>query len=158
MRISVIGCGHLGAVHAACMAKLGHDVVGIDVDARKISELQAGRAPFFEPALPELLSEVLETGRLTFSADMADAKGAAVHFLCVGTPQRKGEYAADMRYVDGAFISLLDSLEPGNVVVGKSTVPVGTAAWLTDDFAEQHPDVVLDPVAWRRRMDLQGDR
>ncbi len=153
MRISVIGCGYLGAVHAACMAKLGHDVVGIDVDARKVTELQAGRAPFFEPGLPELLTDVLETGRLKFSADMADAKGAQVHFLCVGTPQRKGEYAADMRYVDGAFMSLLDSLEPGNVVVGKSTVPVGTAARLADDLAEQHPDVVL---AWNPEFLREG--
>ena len=153
MRISVIGCGYLGAVHAACMAKLGHDVVGIDVDPRKISELQAGRAPFFEPGLPELLDEVLATGRLKFSANMADAKGAEVHFLCVGTPQRKGEYAADMRYVDGAFMSLLDSLEPGNVVVGKSTVPVGTAARLADDLAEQHPDAVL---AWNPEFLREG--
>ena len=74
MRISVIGCGYLGAVHAAAMAKLGHDVIGIDVDARRISELQAGRAPFFEPGLPELLSEAQQTGRLAFSTDMAEAR------------------------------------------------------------------------------------
>ncbi|WP_104180075.1 UDP-glucose/GDP-mannose dehydrogenase family protein [Arthrobacter sp. B0490] len=153
MRISVIGCGYLGAVHAACMAKLGHDVIGIDVDPRKIGDLQAGRAPFFEPGLPELLDEVLATGRLKFSADMADAKGAEVHFLCVGTPQRKGEYAADMRYVDGAFTSLLDSLEPGNVVVGKSTVPVGTAARLADELAESHPDAIL---AWNPEFLREG--
>lgn len=153
MRISVIGCGYLGAVHAACMAKLGHDVIGIDVDPRKIGDLQAGRAPFFEPGLPELLDEVLATGRLKFSADMADAKGAEVHFLCVGTPQRKGEYAADMRYVDGAFSSLLDSLEPGNIVVGKSTVPVGTAARLADELAESHPDAVL---AWNPEFLREG--
>ncbi|MHA7287349.1 UDP-glucose dehydrogenase family protein [Arthrobacter sp. MDT3-44] len=153
MRISVIGCGYLGAVHAACMAKLGHDVVGIDVDPRKIGELQAGRAPFFEPGLPELLDEVLATGRLKFSSSMADAKGAEIHFLCVGTPQRKGEYAADMRYVDAAFRSLLDSLEPGNVVVGKSTVPVGTAARLADELAEQHSDAVL---AWNPEFLREG--
>ncbi|RJT80909.1 UDP-glucose/GDP-mannose dehydrogenase family protein [Arthrobacter cheniae] len=153
MRISVIGCGYLGAVHAACMAKLGHDVVGIDVDPRKIGELQAGRAPFFEPGLPELLEEVLATGRLKFSSSMADAKGAEVHFLCVGTPQRKGEYAADMRFVDAAFASLLDSLEPGNVVVGKSTVPVGTAARLADDLAERQLDAVL---AWNPEFLREG--
>jgi UDPglucose 6-dehydrogenase len=153
MRISVIGCGYLGAVHAACMAKLGHDVVGVDVDARKIAELRAGRAPFFEPGLPDLLEEVLATGRLTFSSDMADAKGAEVHFLCVGTPQRKGEYAADMRFVDGAFLSLLDSLEPGNLVVGKSTVPVGTAARLADDLLDRHPNVML---AWNPEFLREG--
>ncbi|MBG6184976.1 UDPglucose 6-dehydrogenase [Arthrobacter sp. CAN_A214] len=153
MRISVIGCGYLGAVHAACMAKLGHDVIGIDVDERKIGELQAGRAPFFEPGLPELLEEVLATGRLKFSSSMADAKGAQVHFLCVGTPQRKGEYAADMRYVDAAFLALLDSLEPGNVVAGKSTVPVGTAARLADDLADCHPEAIL---AWNPEFLREG--
>jgi UDPglucose 6-dehydrogenase len=153
MRISVIGCGYLGAVHAACMAKLGHDVVGIDVDPQKIGQLQAGRPPFFEPGLPELLDEVMATGRLTFSADLADAKGAKIYFLCVGTPQRKGEYAADMRYVDGAFDSLLGLLEPGDVVVGKSTVPVGTATRLADDLAERHPEAVL---AWNPEFLREG--
>ena len=153
MRISVIGCGYLGAVHAACMAKLGHDVVGIDVDDRKINELQAGRAVFYEPGLPELLQEVVSTGRLKFSSSMSDSKGAEVHFLCVGTPQLKGEYAADMRYVDSAFKSLLESLEPGNLVVGKSTVPVGTAARLAKDLAQRHPDAVL---AWNPEFLREG--
>ncbi|MBG6180274.1 UDP-glucose dehydrogenase family protein [Arthrobacter sp. CAN_A1] len=153
MRISVIGCGYLGAVHAACMAKLGHDVVAIDVDERKIAELQAGRSHFFEPGLPELLDEVLQTGRLKFSADIADARGAQVHFLCVGTPQRKGEYAADLRYVDAAFASLVDSLEAGNLVVGKSTVPVGTAARLADDLAERFPEASL---AWNPEFLREG--
>ena len=90
MRISVIGCGYLGAVHAACMAKLGHEVVGIDVDERKVAELSAARAPFFEPGLEGLLQEVQETGRLTFTTDMSAAEGSAVHFICVGTPQKKG--------------------------------------------------------------------
>jgi UDPglucose 6-dehydrogenase len=152
-RVSVIGCGYLGTVHAVCMAKLGHEVVGIDVDARKILELQAGRAPFFEPDLPELLTEVLETGRLKFSSSMADAKGSEVHFLCVGTPQRKGEYATDMRFVDSAFMSLLDALEPGNLVVGKSTVPVGTAARLADELAERHPEAML---AWNPEFLREG--
>ncbi|MBE0009052.1 MULTISPECIES: UDP-glucose dehydrogenase family protein [unclassified Arthrobacter] len=153
MRISVIGCGYLGAVHAACMAKLGHDVVAIDVDERKISELQAGRSHFFEPGLPELLDEVLQTGRLKFSSEITDARGAQVHFLCVGTPQRKGEYAADLRYVDAAFASLVDSLEEGNLVVGKSTVPVGTAARLADDLLERFPDASL---AWNPEFLREG--
>ncbi|MHA7155238.1 UDP-glucose dehydrogenase family protein [Arthrobacter sp. TMN-50] len=153
MRISVIGCGYLGAVHAACMAKLGHDVVAIDVDQRKIAELQAGRSHFFEPGLPELLDEVLQTGRLKFSSDIVDARGAQVHFLCVGTPQRKGEYAADLRYVDAAFASLVDSLEAGNLIVGKSTVPVGTAARLADDLAERFPEASL---AWNPEFLREG--
>ena len=96
MRISVIGCGYLGAVHAACMAELGHDVVGIDVDERKIAALSSARAPFFEPGLDELLAEVQSTGRLSFTTDMAAAAGSDVHFICVGTPQKKGENGADM--------------------------------------------------------------
>ncbi|WP_255798575.1 UDP-glucose/GDP-mannose dehydrogenase family protein [Arthrobacter sp. zg-Y238] len=153
MRLSVIGCGYLGAVHAVSMAQLGHDVVGIDVDAARIEDLAAGRAPFFEPRLPELLAEALESGRLTFSTDMADAAGADVHFVCVGTPQRKGEYAADLRYVDAAVAGLAPYLEPGNIVVGKSTVPVGTAARLADQLAEDAPGAVL---AWNPEFLREG--
>lgn len=137
MRISVIGCGYLGAVHAACMAKLGHEVVGIDIDERKVSELSVARAPFFEPELEELLKEVQETGRLSFTSDMAAAKGSDVHFICVGTPQKKGENAADLTYVDSAMLRLLPHIEPGNVVAGKSTVPVGTAERLSTLMADQ---------------------
>ncbi|ROS21749.1 UDP-glucose/GDP-mannose dehydrogenase family protein [Cellulomonas sp. PhB150] len=127
MRISVIGCGYLGAVHAAAMAQLGHEVVGVDVDAAKVDALRAARAPFFEPGLPELLAETSATGRLSFSTDMSAAAGARVHFLCVGTPQKRGEFRADLTYVEQAFAELLPYLQPGDVVVGKSTVPVGTA-------------------------------
>src|SRR5690242_1978638 len=110
MRITVIGCGYLGAVHAACMAKLGHEVVGIDVDEDKVANLAAARAPFYEPGLEELLKEVQTTGRLTFTTDMSAAAGSAVHFICVGTPQKKGENSADMTYVDEATHSLLPHL------------------------------------------------
>lgn len=127
MRISVIGCGYLGAVHAACMAKLGHEVVGIDVDANKVAELSSARSPFYEPGLQELLKEVQDTGRLSFTTDLADAAGSAVHFICVGTPQKKGENGADLTFVDAAITGLLPYLSRGDIVVGKSTVPVGTA-------------------------------
>jgi UDPglucose 6-dehydrogenase len=143
MRISVIGCGYLGAVHAACMAKLGHEVVGIDVDERKIAELSAARAPFYEPGLDELLREVQATGRLSFTTDMAESAGSGVHFICVGTPQKKGENAADMSYVDAATLALLPYLRAGNVVVGKSTVPVGTAARLAELVNDQEPSAHL---------------
>lgn len=143
MRISVIGCGYLGAVHAACMAKLGHEVVGIDVDERKISDLSAARAPFFEPDLENLLREVQETGRLSFTTDMAAAQGNSVHFICVGTPQKKGENAADMSYVDAATAGLLPHLAPGDVVVGKSTVPVGTAERLSQLIQTAQPEAHL---------------
>ncbi|TFC89889.1 UDP-glucose/GDP-mannose dehydrogenase family protein [Cryobacterium sp. TMT4-31] len=130
MKISVIGCGYLGAVHASAMAELGHEVVGIDIDEAKIAALSAGRTPFFEPGLPEVLTSALATGRLRFSTEIAEAKGAEVHFVAVGTPQKKGSYAADLRYVDAAVEALLPHLNPGDLIVGKSTVPVGTAARL----------------------------
>ncbi|MFB8230002.1 UDP-glucose dehydrogenase family protein [Cellulosimicrobium sp. NPDC055967] len=143
MRISVVGCGYLGAVHAASMASLGHDVVGVDVDADKVTALTAGQAPFFEPGLPRLLEQEVGSGRLTFTTDVSRAAGARVHFVCVGTPQRPGEYAADLRYVDAAVESLLPHLSPGDLVVGKSTVPVGTAARLAARVREAQPGARL---------------
>lgn len=143
MRISVIGCGYLGAVHAACMAKLGHEVVGIDLDERKISDLAAARAPFYEPGLEDLLKDVQETGRLTFTSDLSAARGSQVHFICVGTPQKKGENGADLTYVDAAASSLLPFLSPGDLVVGKSTVPVGTASRLAQLIQNHEPEAHL---------------
>lgn len=143
MRISVIGCGYLGAVHAACMAKLGHQVVGIDVDERKIADLSAAKAPFYEPGLEALLEEVQETGRLTFTTDMSAASGSSVHFICVGTPQKSGENAADLSYVEAAVRGLLPQLAPGDIIVGKSTVPVGTASRLRGLISEQEPGAHL---------------
>ena len=143
MKLSVIGCGYLGVVHAACMTTLGHDVVGIDVDQPKIDKLRAGEAPFFEPGLPALLGEARATGRLTFSTDIADAGGSTVHFICVGTPQKRGEYAADLAYVDAAFEALAPHLGHGDLIVGKSTVPVGTAERLASWLGELDVDVTL---------------
>jgi UDPglucose 6-dehydrogenase len=131
----VIGCGYLGAVHAASMTQLGHEVVGIDIDAPRIAMLSAGSAPFFEPGLPEILESALASGRLSFSTDLADARGATVHFIAVGTPQKRGENAADLSFVDAAVDALLPHLSDGDLVVGKSTVPVGTAARLADTVA-----------------------
>ncbi|MEW1810253.1 UDP-glucose/GDP-mannose dehydrogenase family protein [Pseudarthrobacter phenanthrenivorans] len=143
MRISVIGCGYLGAVHAACMAKLGHEVVGIDVDEQKIANLSSARAPFFEPGLEDLLREVQETGRLTFTTDMSAAHGSSVHFICVGTPQKKGENAADLTYVDAAVEGLIKYVSEFDVVVGKSTVPVGTATRLAERIHKTQPNAHL---------------
>jgi UDPglucose 6-dehydrogenase len=143
--ISVIGCGYLGAVHAASMAELGHDVVGIDVDEAKIAALSSGSAPFFEPGLPELLERGISRGRLRFTTDTTAARGAAVHFVAVGTPQRAGSDAADLRYVDAAFAGLLPHLAPGDLVVGKSTVPVGTAARLAADVEAVGARLVWNP-------------
>ncbi|MEV7398481.1 UDP-glucose/GDP-mannose dehydrogenase family protein [Aeromicrobium sp. NPDC092404] len=143
MHISVIGCGYLGAVHAACMAQLGHQVTGFDVDAAKISALQRAEAPFFEPGLPDLLAETMATGRLTFSTDPASVQGAAVHFVCVGTPQAENSNAADMTYVDAAVTALLPHLADGDLVVGKSTVPVGTAERLAEQVTAAQPGATL---------------
>ncbi|WP_025158649.1 UDP-glucose dehydrogenase family protein [Leifsonia aquatica] len=143
MRISVIGCGYLGAVHAASMADLGHEVVGIDVDEAKIADLSAGRAPFFEPGLPEVLTSAMASGRLRFTTDLAAAKDAEVHFIAVGTPQSADGDAADLRFVDAAFTAVLEHTKPGDVLVGKSTVPVGTAARLATLVAERAPEVTL---------------
>lgn len=153
MRISVIGCGYLGAVHAACMAKLGHEVVGIDVNEQKIAELAASKAPFYEPGLEELLKDVQQTGRLTFTTDMSAADGSRVHFICVGTPQKKGENGADMTYVDSAAASLMPFVRPGNVVVGKSTVPVGTADRLAALIQQHEP---LAHLVWNPEFLREG--
>jgi len=153
MKISVIGCGYLGAVHAASMAELGHDVVGIDVDRPKVEALQQARAPFYEPGFEELLGTSLASGRLRFSTDMADAAESVVHFVCVGTPQKRGEYAADLRYVEAAVESLLQALKPGDLVVGKSTVPVGTAARLSEVVTGKVPGAML---AWNPEFLREG--
>ncbi|PRY12595.1 UDPglucose 6-dehydrogenase [Kineococcus rhizosphaerae] len=153
MRMTVIGCGYLGAVHAACMAELGHEVIGIDVDPEKVAALQAARAPFYEPGLPELLERTMATGRLRFTTDMAEAAGSAVHFVCVGTPQKRGEFAADMKYVDSAVDSLLPHVAAGELVIGKSTVPVGTAARLAAKVADAEPGAAL---AWNPEFLREG--
>src|SRR6266513_1970914 len=127
MRLSVIGTGYLGATHAAAMAELGHEVVGVDVDRAKVDRLAAGQVPFYEPGLAELLSRHVSSGALRFTTSIARAATFAdLHFVCVGTPQTQGEYAADLTYVDAAFQALRTCIRPGAVVVGKSTVPVGT--------------------------------
>jgi UDPglucose 6-dehydrogenase len=155
MRLSVIGCGYLGAVHAAAMAAIGHDVVGIDVDARKIESLSRGDAPFFEPGLPEILGEGLASGRLRFSTDIEDARGSEVHFLAVGTPQLPGAHGADLQFVDAAVVSLLPVLRPGDIVAGKSTVPVGTAARLAEQIGATGAILVWNPEFLREGWAVQ---
>ena len=153
MRLSVIGCGYLGAVHAASMAQLGHDVVGVDTDSDKIALLAAGRAPFYEPGLDDLLASLQDSGRLRFTTDVSEIAGSTAHFVAVGTPQRKGEYSADLTYVDAAIDALIPHLAPGDVVVGKSTVPVGTAARLAARIDEAVPGAVL---AWNPEFLREG--
>ena len=129
MRCTVFGTGYLGATHAAGMAELGHEVIGVDIDAGKIAKLAAGEVPFFEPGLRKLLSDNIAAGRLRFTTDYdLAAEHADLHFLGVGTPQKKGEYGADLRHVHAVIDELVPRLTRPSVIVGKSTVPVGTAA------------------------------
>jgi UDPglucose 6-dehydrogenase len=156
LRISVLGTGYLGATHAACMAELGFDVVGMDVDAEKIKLLSDGRTPFYEPDLEPLLQKGLDSGRLRFTTTYDDVADADVHFLCVGTPQRKGEYAADLRYVDAVVDGLAPHLDKATLVVGKSTVPVGTAARLQGRIAELAPAGEAAELAWNPEFLREG--
>jgi UDPglucose 6-dehydrogenase len=156
-RLSVIGTGYLGATHAACMAELGYEVIGYDVDEAKIEMLRSGRVPFYEPGLPELLSKQVDSGRLHFTTDIAEvAEFADVHFICVGTPQMKDSYAADMRYVHAAVESLAPLLTRESLVVGKSTVPSGTAAVLATRIAELAPGGDAVELAWNPEFLREG--
>ena len=143
LKISVIGTGYLGATHAACISSLGFDVIGIDTDPSKVALLQKGKVPFFEPDLEELLAKEIATGRLTFSTSFDAVKDADVHFICVGTPQVKDGLAADMTYVNSALEALAPVIKAGSLVVGKSTVPVGTAARLRARLLEVNPGADL---------------
>ena len=178
-RLSVIGTGYLGATHAACMAELGFEVIGLDVDPAKIDLLSSGRVPFYEPGLDEVLARNIAAGRLRFTTSWQEVgESADVHFICVGTPQAAGAQRADMSQVFGSVTALAPHLQPGALVVGKSTVPVGTAheleqlltaqaatgvevAWnpefLREGFAVQdtlHPDRLVVGVRSARAEDL----
>lgn len=156
MRISVIGTGYLGAVHAVGLAELGHSVVGVDVDDAKIETLAAGRATFFEPGLDELLRKHAETGLVRFTTDYAEVADADVHFVCVGTPQRLDGLAADLTYVEAAFDALAPHLSRPCVVAGKSTVPVGTAERLADRLLKLAPGGSDVKLAWNPEFLREG--
>ncbi len=155
--LSVIGCGYLGAVHATAMADLGYEVIGVDVDEAKIKQLAEGTAPFYEPGLDELLQRVEGTGRLQFTTSFETAaERADVHFLCVGTPQRADSNAADLTYVDAALDTLARLLTRPTLVVGKSTVPVGTAERLAARLAELAPVGAAARLAWNPEFLREG--
>jgi len=153
----VIGTGYLGATHAVCMAELGFQVLGMDVDAAKVARLAGGEVPFYEPGLRELLRKNLESGRLRFTTSFAEvADFGDVHFLCVGTPQRKGEYAADLGYVHAAVGGLAAELTRPCLVVGKSTVPAGTAVTLATRLAAESPPGAGVELAWNPEFLREG--
>ena len=153
LKLSVIGTGYLGATHAAAMSSLGFSVVGIDVDQAKVESLRQGKVPFFEPELDELLAKEIQSGRLTFSTNFSDAADCDVHFICVGTPQKKDSLAADLSYVDASIEALAPHAKSGSLIVGKSTVPVGTAARLSSLLAKINPSVEL---AWNPEFLREG--
>jgi len=155
MKITVIGLGYLGATHAVAMAELGHEVSGIEPDEKKRSALESGKLPFFEPGLDKALVDVIEKGRITFKANHdEDSKNAELHFICVGTPQKQGSNAADTKYLFAAIESLAPYLSEDAVVVGKSTVPVGTAAELKKALSEKTD---FDPkLAWNPEFLREG--
>jgi UDPglucose 6-dehydrogenase len=153
LKLSVVGTGYLGATHAAAMSSLGFQVVGVDVDAAKISQLREGKVPFFEPDLEELLVQELASGRLTFTTDFAEIADCDVHFICVGTPQQKDGLAADMSYVNASAESVALVAKSGSLIVGKSTVPVGTADRLRARVKEINSNVEL---AWNPEFLREG--
>ncbi|MCT1414304.1 UDP-glucose dehydrogenase family protein [Corynebacterium sanguinis] len=157
MRMTVIGTGYLGATHAACMAELGHEVLGVDVDERKIEQLKAGKVPFYEPGLPEVLERNIAAGRIDFTTDYARAaEFADVHFIGVGTPQQRGSYAADTRYVEAVIDDLVPQLRGRHIIYGKSTVPVGTAAALQERANTLATEGTEVEIAWNPEFLREG--
>jgi UDPglucose 6-dehydrogenase len=157
MKMTVIGMGYLGLTHAAAMAELGHDVLGIDVDSRRIDALKVGSVPFHEPRLPELLERGRLTGKLTFTTSYPEASAFAdTHFIAVGTPQRKGEFAADLTHVEGVIDSLVPHLRRDAVILGKSTVPVGTTSALQARASAIAADTARVTIAWNPEFLREG--
>ena len=156
-RIAVFGTGYLGATHVACMAKLGHEVIGVDSDPEKVATLTAGRAPFFEPGLDEVLKASIDSGRLRFTSSYAEAAAFAdVHFIAVATPQKRGEFAANLAQVDSVVTTLAPLLTKPAVILGKSTVPVGTAARLDKIVRSTSPVGDAVEVAWNPEFLREG--
>jgi UDPglucose 6-dehydrogenase len=153
LKLAVIGCGYLGATHAACMSSLGFTVVGVDTDPVKVALLQKGELPFYEPGLDTLLAQEIKTGRLSFTTDFSAVNDADVHFICVGTPQSAESLAADLTYVRASVTQIAPHLKAGALVVGKSTVPVGTAQTLREQLAVSAPQADL---AWNPEFLREG--
>jgi UDPglucose 6-dehydrogenase len=153
LKLSVIGVGYLGATHAACMSSLGFDVTGVDTDQSKVDLLSKGELPFYEPGLDTLLATEIKTGRLRFTTDFSAVADADIHFICVGTPQSKDGLAADLTYVMASVAAIAPHLKEGSLVVGKSTVPVGTAQLLRNQLALSAPQADL---AWNPEFLREG--
>src|ERR1044072_769043 len=156
-RLTFLGTGYLGATYAICFAELGYEVVGFDVDEPKIAKLAGGHVPFHEPGLDELLRRNIAAGRLRFSTDYQEvAEFGDVHFICVGTPQRGDGMGADLTYVETSVVGLAQHLSRKALIVGKSTVPVGTAEWI-EQLVGKHvaPELGVE-VAWSPEFLQEG--
>src|SRR6266480_1769660 len=146
LRLTVLGTGYLGITHAACMASLGFEVLGVDIDAGKVDQLNAGQLPIYEPGLRKLLRSELNSGRLAFTTSYPRAaEFGDVHFICAGTPPQPGSHHADLSQMNGCVTALAPLLNRPCLVVGKSTVPMGTARRLAVELASACPEVEL---AW----------
>lgn len=157
LKLTVIGTGYLGATHAAAMAELGFEVLGVDSDADKIASLSRGELPFYEPGLPELLRKHLGSGRLRFTTSVEEAGSFGdVHFIAVGTPQRDEDGSADMSYVDAAIGELAGAISRDSVIVGKSTVPVGSARRLYEIVKRRNRPGVAVGFAWNPEFLREG--
>ena len=156
-RLTFLGCGYLGSTYAACFAELGYEVLGMDVDAERVAKLAAGQNPIHEPGLDELLKHNLASGRLRFTTSYAEAaEFGDVHFICVGTPQRPDGMAADLSYIESSVTGLAAHLTRPALIVGKSTVPVGTANWVEELACKHAPDGVDVQVAWSPEFLREG--
>jgi UDPglucose 6-dehydrogenase len=157
MRLTVIGCGHLGATHAACMAEIGHEVLGIDTDEDKVELLNGGRAWFMEPRLDEMLARHTRSGRLRFTTSFEEAAAfGTVHFLAVGTPSLPDGIHYDLSQVRGAVATLAPHLAGPALVIGKSTVPPGTTASLACELRTNAPAGDAVEVAWNPEFLREG--
>ncbi|WP_405582333.1 UDP-glucose dehydrogenase family protein [Streptomyces sp. NBC_01190] len=162
LKLTVIGTGYLGATHAAAMAELGFEVLGLDIDPGKIEMLARGKVPMYEPGLEDLLAQHVagmagSSGRLRFTTSWEEvAEFGDVHFVCVNTPQKQGEYACDMSHVESAFTQLAPHLRRPALVVGKSTVPVGSASRLAELLHRLAPAGQDAELAWNPEFLREG--
>lgn len=157
LRVTVIGTGYLGAVHAAVLADQGLYVLGVDVDQAKIEALAKGEAPFFEPGLNEILQRAVASGRLTFTTSLQEAAGFGdIHFICVGTPQKAGSNAADLSYVNSVVDGLVPHLTQDSIIIGKSTVPAGTSQALVERIEGIRPEGIRIRLAWNPEFLREG--
>lgn len=157
LRVSVIGTGYLGATHAAAVAEMGFTVIGVDTDPAKIAALERGEVPFYEPGLPELIRKNIQAGRLSFTTDLGAAVADCdIHFICVGTPQQASSHAADLSFVEGATRAVAAALTHDGLIVGKSTVPVGTAQRLRDLVEQTVPTTMHVELDWNPEFLREG--